>query len=55
MRQIPVSRFNCFRNHPALRQASIGLGSMRRNAEVTKHLDLPEVSQAKPIKKYIED
>jgi hypothetical protein len=55
MRQIPVSGFDCFRNHPTLREASIGLGSLRRNAEVTRLLGLPLVSHAKPIKRYVED
>ena len=55
MRQIPVSAFDCFRNHPNLREASIGLGSLRRNAEVTKLLRFPVVSHAKPIKRYVED
>jgi len=55
MRQIPVAGFDCFRNHPTLREASIGLGSLRRNAEVTRLLGLPPVSNTKPIKKYVED
>jgi hypothetical protein len=55
MRQIPVAGFDCFRNHPTLRGAGIGLGSLRRNAEATKLLGLPEVPYAKPIKKYVED
>lgn len=55
MRHIPVAGFECFRNHPSLREASIGLGSLRRNAEVAKLLGLPAVSHAKPIKRYVED
>ena len=55
MRHIPVAGFECFRNHPTLQEATIGLGSLRRNAEVTKLLNVPNVSYAKPIEKYIDD
>ncbi|MCM3873986.1 MAG: hypothetical protein ND895_25135 [Pyrinomonadaceae bacterium] len=55
MPQIPVSGFECFKNHPTLREASVGLGSMRRNAEVTKMLGLPPVSNIKPIASYVYD
>jgi len=55
MPQIPVSGFECFRNHPTLQAASVGLGSMRRNAEVTKLLGVPPVSEMKPIERYVKD
>jgi hypothetical protein len=55
MPHIPVSAFECFRNHPTLREASVGLGSLKRNAEVTKLLGLPSVANRKPIKQYVED
>jgi hypothetical protein len=55
MRQIPVAGFDCFRNHPTLKKVSIGLGSLKRNEEVTKLLGLPAVSHAKPIKRYVDE
>ena len=54
MGHIPVSDFNCFRNHPSLREASVGLGSLKRNAQVTRLLGLPSVSNFKPITEYVE-
>ena len=56
MKQIPVTGFECFRNHPTLQEASIGLGSLRRNAEVSKLLGLPTpFAYEKPITRYVED
>ena len=56
MKQIPVTGFECFRNHPTLQEASIGLGSLRRNAEVSKLLGLPTPpAYDKPIKRFVED
>ena len=55
MRHIPVGGFECFKNHPTLREASIGLGSLRRNAEVVKLLGLSPIPYAKPIERYVED
>jgi hypothetical protein len=55
MSQIPVSGFECFRNHPTLQAASVGLGSMRRNAEVARLLGVPPVSEMKPVERYVMD
>jgi hypothetical protein len=55
MRHIPVAGFDCFRNHPTLQAASIGLGSLRRNAEVAELLALPNVSRIILIREYIAD
>jgi hypothetical protein len=55
MMHIPVSGFECFKNHPTLQAATVGLGSMRRNAEVTKLLGVPPVSNIKPIERYVND
>jgi hypothetical protein len=55
MPHIPVEHFSCFKSHPTLQNASIGLGSKRRNEEVSKLIGLTSVSDIKPIEKYIED
>jgi len=55
MSQIPVSGFECFRNHPTLQAAMVGLGSMRRNAEVTRLLGVTPVSDRRPVERYVKD
>ncbi len=55
MPHIPVEHFACFKDHPTLKNASIGLGSKRRNEAVAKLIGLPSVTGIKPIEKYVED
>jgi hypothetical protein len=55
MRKIPAAGFECFKGHPNLREALIGLCSIRRNAEVDKLLSLPAARYFEPIKQYVEN
>lgn len=53
MDKIKVDNLKCFLNHPSLRAATIGLGSLSRNKEAMDLLGLEAVSgDYKPIKKY---
>jgi hypothetical protein len=55
MNHLKVDNFRCFLDHPSLRAATIGLGSLRRNKEVSELLGLEAVSSDfKPIKEYTE-
>jgi hypothetical protein len=55
MRHLPVESLKCFRNHPRLARATVGLGSARRNDEAVALLALPPVTQAKPVLEYVEE
>jgi hypothetical protein len=53
MRHISVDGLKCFQGHSALKAATIGLGSMRRNAQAVEMLGLGPVSN-KPFRDYVE-
>jgi hypothetical protein len=53
MRHISVDGLKCFQGHPTLKAATIGLGSMRRNALAAEMLGLGQVSN-KPYRDYVE-
>jgi hypothetical protein len=54
MRHIPVENFTCFRTHPTLKAATVGLGSQRRNKEVASLLGRAPATTAKPIRTYVD-
>jgi hypothetical protein len=54
MNHLRADDFRSFKGHPTLRAATIGLGSIRRNSEVSAYLGLPPVRNIKPIREYVE-
>ena len=54
MRHIAVDSLACFRGHPTLRAAGIGLGSLRRDRQAADLLGLRNVLDIKPIRRYVE-
>lgn len=54
MNHLRLENFTPFKGHRALRAATIGLGSMKRNAEVSALLGLPPVRNEKPVREYVE-
>jgi hypothetical protein len=54
MRHLPVESLRCFRDHPTLKAATVGLGSQRRNAAAASLLGRPAVKHVKPIGQYVD-
>ena len=54
MGHLSVESLACFRAHPTLKAASIGLGSKRRNEQAATLLGLGAVTEIKPVRKYVE-
>lgn len=53
MNHLKLDNLRCLLNHPSLRAATIGLGSLRRNKDASELLGLDSVSgDFKPIEKY---
>ena len=51
-KQLTQGHFICFRGHPALKAATIGLGSIRKNAEVQELLGVPQCAGLKSSFSY---
>lgn len=54
-KHLPIASFAPLRGHPTLKLATIGLGSLRRNAEAAALLGLPAAPGAGLLSTYLRD